>query len=247
MDGPDHTSALLASLRALLPDDVACAVAKFPEVAQFEFQEEADCLSGAGLHRQCEFLAGRECARGALERIGFPRVPILPDTSGVPLWPDGALASISHSKGDCAAIAARASGYGMLGLDLEKTNRLGSSAIKRVVHSNEQIYVGDDQKRASLLFSAKEAFYKAQFPRWRTPANFHDLELTVDEASSSLRVEWIDKRFSKELSSRASEIEFRFAFVADYVVSACWLRGWDRGQRAEAPSTSSVQARGQHG
>ncbi|MFU8849083.1 MAG: hypothetical protein ACNA77_10265, partial [Opitutales bacterium] len=102
MNGPDYSSALLAGLRTLLPDDIACAVAKLPGVAQFEFEKEADFLSGAAAHRQCEFLAGRECARGALEEIGFARVPILADASGVPLWPDGALASISHSKGNCA-------------------------------------------------------------------------------------------------------------------------------------------------
>lgn len=224
MSGPEDTSSLYSSLRALLPDDVACAVASVAETEEFEFRLEADCLSRAGDSRRREFLAGRECARAALEAIGYQRVPILPDPSGVPVWPEGALASISHSKGLCAAIAAKCGGYRILGLDLEKTNRLSPGAIQRTVHPHEEDYVGDDQKRASLIFSAKEAFFKAQFPLWRTHANFHDLELAVDEAACRLKIQGIDKRFPDELRSLAPEIEFRYGYVDDFVVSACWLR-----------------------
>lgn len=216
---------LYSALRELLPVAVACASVQVPEVARFEFQAEANSVRLAGDSRRCEFLAGRQCARAALKAIGFQPCPLPADVSGLPRWPDGALASISHSKGQCLAVAAKSSDYRLLGLDLEKTNRLSPSAIKRTVRPEEQVYVQGGQKRASLIFSAKEAFYKAQFPRWRRQANFHDLQLAVDEEASSLKIQWLDPRFPEELCRLAPMIEFRFRYVEDYVLSACWLEG----------------------
>ncbi len=168
-------------------------------------------------------MAGRDCARRALVALGFEAGPIVPDEDGVPLWPERCLGSISHSRGLCAAVAARADAYVCLGLDLEKTNRLSAGAIKRVVHPGEAEWVGDDQARASLLFSAKEAFYKAQFPKWRSPGNFHDLSLAVDESAGELHIQGISGQFPAALCERAGQFRFRFRYISDYVVTLCWL------------------------
>lgn len=220
---PDYTSLLGFALSDLLPADVECSVGLIPKTPRFEFSVEADCLSTAGDYRKCEFAAGRDCARSALAQLGFERKPIMPDEYGVPRWPDGALGSISHSRGYCAAIAARSAAYRTLGLDLEKTNRLSPSAMKRTVHADEESYVQDQQKRASLIFCAKEAFFKAQFPIWHTHANFHDLVFAVDESEGRLTVRDIGARFPDELRRLAEKIEFRFSYFEDFVVSACWL------------------------
>jgi len=224
MSASDDTNLLGSALRGLLPADAECSVGVIPKKAHFEFQVEEDWLCTAGDYRKCEFVAGRDCARTALEPLGFARGPILPDEDGVPSWPDGALAAISHSRGYCAAIAAKDSEYRTLGLDLEKTNRLSPAAIQRTVHPSEQGYVRDNQKRATLIFSAKEAFFKAQFPVWHTHANFHDLELAVDGDAGKLTVRNIGKRFPEELRLLAGQIEFRFRYFGDFVVSVCWLR-----------------------
>lgn len=215
-------------------------MAVIPKEAHFEFPVEADCLCTAGDYRKCEFVAGRDCARTALEQLGFARGPILPDDYGVPRWPEGALAAISHSRGYCAAIAARSATYRTLGLDLEKTNRLSPAAIKRTVHPNEQDYVQGEQKKASLIFSAKEAFFKAQFPIWQTHANFHDLEFAVDEAAGRLTVRNIGTRFPEELQSLAELFEFRFSYFEDFVVSACWL-GQGSGRGDSSPGANALR------
>lgn len=223
MVSPDYTSQLDSALCGLLPSGVEYAVGPIPEAWHFEFDIEGDSLRAAGDYRKCEFVAGRDCARTALEKVGFARAPILPDEYGVPVWPEGSLATISHSRGYCAAIAAKAADYCVLGLDLEMTNRLSASAIKRTVHPDEQIYVQSDQKKASLLFCAKEAFFKAQFPIWHTHANFHDLILTVDEAKGKMTILRMGERFPSELRSLAADIQFRFSFFGDFVVTACWM------------------------
>lgn len=182
-------------------------------------------MRAAGDYRRCEFAAGRDCARAALAQVGYPAGPILADADGVPTWPGGALAAISHSRGYCAAVATHRADYRMLGLDLEKTTRLSRSAIERVVHPSEQSYVQSGQKKATLIFCAKEAFFKAQFPVWQTHGNFHDLELSVDGGESgAMTIRNVSERFPQELRSLAPDIRFRFCYFEDFVVCVCWLR-----------------------
>ncbi|TVP79751.1 MAG: 4'-phosphopantetheinyl transferase superfamily protein [Puniceicoccaceae bacterium] len=169
--------------------------------------------------RQQEFAAGRLCARRGLAALGRPAVPLLRDADGLPLWPPGVVGSITHSRGIAAAALRPADGPDtLLGLDLEKTNRLSAAASRRVLHPREVGFAAGDQRRASVLFSLKEAFYKAQFPRWRTPGNFHDLALSVDLAAGRAVVVDLAPCFDPILAG----LEFRFCLVDDYVLSLCW-------------------------
>lgn len=143
------------------------------------------------------------------------------------MWPKGSVACISHSKGYCAAIAGLRSNYRSLGLDLEKTNRLSPAAIKRTVHPDEQAFVQSDQKKASLIFCAKEAFFKAQYPLWYTHANFHDLVLEVDGAAGRLHVASMTERFPEELRDLGPKLQFRYQLVEDFAVVACFLEATD--------------------
>jgi 4'-phosphopantetheinyl transferase EntD len=65
----------------------------------------------------------------------------------------------------------------------------------------------------------KEAFYKAQFPKWRAVGNFSDLALEVDLAKESAKIREMDARFSPELM----RLKFCFRIVDDYVVSLSWM------------------------
>jgi len=116
------------------------------------------------------------------------------------------------------AVVAHDENCALIGVDIEKTSRLSAAAIKRVMHPLEQGFVAGDQVKASILFSLKEAFYKAQFPRWRTTGNFHDLALGVDMEAGSAQVVEIDARFAPNLA----QLRFGFRLVDDYVVSLCW-------------------------
>jgi len=111
----------------------------------------------------------------------------------------------------------------VIGLDLEKTNRLSRAAMKRVLHANEIDFAGGDAARASLIFCLKEAFYKAQYPTWQTTANFNDLALDVDMDKSLARISYIDTCFPEDLRRLADLMAFRFRFFDDYVVSFCWI------------------------
>ena len=181
--------------------------------------EERQLMESWAPSRQREFVAGRMCARQALDLLEVGASGLLPDTDGIPQWPEGTVGSISHCRGVAMAMAAKSVDCRMLGLDLEKTNRLSAGAIKQVLHPIEEIFAGGDQLKASILFSLKEAFYKAQFPKWHAAGNFSDLALEVDLASGSAKIREMDARFSPELL----RLRFCFRIVDDYVVSLSWM------------------------
>lgn len=221
MSASPTVKALHAALASILPEACTIAVAQIEPQAN-AFPEECAHLADAAPHRVNEFLTGRRCARVALASQGVNAAAILADADGVPVWPDSWRGSITHSRGICAAVVGAESRYAYLGLDLEKTNRLGEAAIRRVVHADEAAWVAGDQSRASLLFSAKEAFYKAQFPHWRCPGNFHDLVLEVDEAKQVARIAKLSEQFPQKLRAEADAFQFSYQFVDDYVVTLCW-------------------------
>lgn len=209
---------LKSAALSIVPPCCALEVSATDVDSSFLSAGERALIEGWALPRQQEFAAGRFCARRALEVLGRPPAPLLRDVDGLPLWPAGVIGSITHCQGIAAAVVRLADGVGaLLGIDLEKTNRLSERASRRVLHPREVTFAGDDQARATVLFSLKEAFYKAQFPRWRTPGNFQDIALEVDMEAGRALVTALDVRFDSGLTGLA----FRFSLVDDYVLSLC--------------------------
>lgn len=218
------SSKLQSALAALIPDGVAAASGFAAiEPGAFDYREEGEPLATAVVARRNEFICGRQCARTALAQVGFTPCALPPDADGLPMWPRGSIASISHSRGLCCAVAAPVGSILSLGLDLEKTTRLSPRAMARVLHPLELNAVGGDQVIGSLLFSAKEAFFKAQFPHWRAQPNFKDLALQFDVSSKQMSIREIAPHLPAGLREAASQIAFRYHFFGDYVVTLCWL------------------------
>lgn len=114
--------------------------------------------------RQAEFLAGRAAAHDALALAGCPSAfghHIGRDQFGAPQWPNGWIGSITHTADTCAAIAAPMRTYLSLGIDLESARGNGMDrAIARICMTPED----DRNVPPVLIFSAKEAVYKACHP-----------------------------------------------------------------------------------
>ncbi len=209
----------------MLPDAVGCGVQQTTiEVEAFAYEAESRHMASAVLARRNEFIAGRSCARMALAQIGQAACALPADADGLPIWPAATMGSITHSRGWCCAVAASANTMTYLGIDLEKTNRLSARAMKRVVHPLEAPMVGEDQILGSLLFSAKEAFFKAQFPVWHATLNFTDIALHIDTDTQQLSVQKITTNLPAQLRDATDRMQFRYEFVGDYVVTLCWLQ-----------------------
>lgn len=143
---------------------------------------------GAVEGRRREFATGRACARSALAALGTPASGPLPRTArGTPVWPTGTLGSITHCDGYRAAVAARAADAMALGIDAERARPLSERATIAIATEWElrqlcmlQRVSGDALPWPTLLFSAKEAVYKAWHRHARRPLSFRDAEARIE-------------------------------------------------------------------
>lgn len=181
-------------LAGLFPADVVVVAA---EAADWEAplypEEEASLGALARPRRRREFAAGRACARAALRELGLPEAPLPRGPGRWPLWPAGAVGSISHCRIHCAAAAAPAARYAGLGLDLEQTGRVRPPLVRRICTEAEAARL-DAWRGAgvadplALVFSAKEAFYKAVHPLTGARLGFRDVELEIDPGGGAFSV-----------------------------------------------------------
>ena len=130
------------------------------------------------------FIAGRTAARKALAGLGIAPCAIKKSQSGAPIWPNNIVGSISHSGDLAIAVLSTADKFRSIGADLERTTREFDSKIsERVLLPNELAWGTTKadlfKERLLMIFSAKEAIYKALSPLGAPVFWFHDLELSL--------------------------------------------------------------------
>jgi 4'-phosphopantetheinyl transferase EntD len=178
-------------LAGLVPAVVASAETRAP-VREELFPAEERVLAAAGQRRRDQFTRGRWCARQALGALGITRRAIPVGARGAPVWPPGTVGSITHCAGYCGAAAAHAGEVAALGIDAEPDAPLPPRVIARVASERELAAIDHDLVAreglplGKLLFSAKEAVYKAWFPLTGRPLGFRDVELAIDLAGGRL-------------------------------------------------------------
>ena len=134
------------------------------------FPEEEKIIAHAVESRRREYAAVRSCARGCLARLGYQRVPILPGVGGAPTWPDGIRGSMTHCAGYAAAAVGPDQRICAIGIDAEPDAPLPEGVLDLVATPAEQDRLAMTRAEPAspnwdrLLFSAKEAVYKAWFP-----------------------------------------------------------------------------------
>jgi len=173
------------ALDALLPEGIA-AVATRGEIEAPLFPEEEPALRHAVEARRREFRTGRACAREALARLGLPPQAIPVAAGGAPEWPGGVVGSIAHCAGYRAAAAGWAADFDAVAIDAEPNRRLPAGVLAAIALPVERGRVGRLLREAPgvswdrLLFSAKEAVYKAWFPLTGAKLGFDDAEIAFD-------------------------------------------------------------------
>ncbi|MGD8825468.1 MAG: 4'-phosphopantetheinyl transferase superfamily protein, partial [Myxococcales bacterium] len=142
---------------------------------------ELEAVAGAAPTRVEQFTAGRVCSRVALRRLGVTKAtPIPRGDDRAPLWPSGFTGSISHTDAWCAAAVARRSEVRSIGIDLEAATPLKPSLWRRVCTPGEREWLASlpvPGLSGKILFSAKEAVYKCQYPITRTFLGFQAVEM----------------------------------------------------------------------
>lgn len=169
--------------RPLLPEQVLLAEIA-PGAADPErlHRDEQRLIERAVAKRRHEFAAGRLLARELLAQAGHPLDALLPDDDRVPRWPDPVTGSITHCNTLCAVALTTDADMLGLGLDVEPAAPLRDELLPQILCETEVARIGelapDLRPLAGILaFCAKEAVYKALYPRRRRFLEFQDVEL----------------------------------------------------------------------
>lgn len=153
---------------------------------------EQQSLLRAVPKRISEFAAGRACARAALAQLGYGEVALPMGADRAPCWPSGATGSITHTHGYCAAVVAATTSIRALGLDAEPETSVKPHLWRRICTPEELAVLHTQEATqaaatATLIFSAKEAFYKCQHTLTGEWLGFTDISVDIESDGFSVR------------------------------------------------------------
>ncbi len=124
--------------------------------------------------------AGRLLARELLPMMGAPAQAVARSPSGAPVWPRGVTGSIAHDDEVAVAIVGPTRSYVSLGIDLEPAGLLPADLLMTVLTPGERRKGNpDDPLHGRILFSVKEAVYKAVQPIDLAFLEFEDVEVDL--------------------------------------------------------------------
>lgn len=172
--------------------------------------------------RQRDYLLGRHCAASALVKAGYQGAAWLPaGQDKLPVWPVGWLGSISHAGQGAVAAVARNESCELLGIDMEKLiERSMAADISHLVAGRDELNLLSElgaERGLTLLFSAKEALYKALYPKVRQFFDFTAAQAVAleDRLVLCLTVPWGEW-------PKGTLIPVRFAFRDGHVFTAVY-------------------------
>jgi 4'-phosphopantetheinyl transferase EntD len=206
VDNSHHIVQLAPWVESLFPKGVIATQVYGAVSPSHLLPEETMCIETAVLKRQREFAAGRVCARLALATMGFVKEPLLATQERMPRWPKGAVGSISHTDAYCVAVAGLEQHFSGIGVDTEIVGRVEPDLWPQVFRFEEMERLKPlSQSRqieiATVMFSAKEAFYKCQFALTRAWLGFEDV--SVETAGDRFRVVVCNRNINAALAQES--------------------------------------------
>ena len=175
---------------------------------------ERPLIAGAVPSRRSSFAAGRRCARAVLRTFDIADSPILAGRHGQPLWPAGFVGSITHTEMLAAAAVAPAAAVVSVGIDAEPCEPLPEGLDRHIatrVELRDASAVIAAPYSDRVVFSAKEAAYKATFPLDGQVVGFKAFNVTFER----------DRRFAVMRNDAAdTRLTGRWTIVAGHVLCA---------------------------
>lgn len=175
--------------------------------------------------RKAEFLSGRLAAKLASEKLGFVQTQVTQGNNREPIFPPGLRGSISHTDSTAHAIVGHANRYAFLGIDAEaklptdQINQIASLIISR--DEEDLIKQFDDYNTMfTLVFSAKECFFKALYPYAKQYFDFLDAKIdTICMRSKSIIIS-LKRSLNVQLPQGLKQT---INFKCDQSPYLCWL------------------------
>ena len=205
-----HSATLSANLGELYPSTARAAELRGAGDPGALYPDEARHVQRAVRKRVEEFAAGRLCARLLLREFGIAHFAIEVGAHRQPLWPESVVGSITHTAGFCAAVAAPKESLRSVGIDTEIAGSVKTELWRGICTPSETVWLralpkSEQLAAATLIFSAKEAFYKCQFTVAQEHLGFHDVSVELPG--------WGEKRGAfVVLANRRIELERSAAF-----------------------------------
>lgn len=216
---------LSSCLRQLFPQGALTAELRDAGDPGALYPEEARHLQQAVAKRAQEFAAGRLCARLLLHEFGIDHFAIEVGAHRQPVWPEELVGSITHTTGFCAAVVARKNCLRSVGIDTEMSGSVKTPLWRSICTPAETTWLESlpepgQLAAATLIFSAKEAFYKCQFALTQERLGFHDVSVGLPEWGEKRGAFRIVANRSIELDSfTASPLQGQYLFHEQFVTS----------------------------
>ncbi|MET2829587.1 4'-phosphopantetheinyl transferase family protein [Mesorhizobium shangrilense] len=174
-------TALLRAMAAIAPSgvQVGCRLIREGDEAHL-LPEEALSIPARQPAMRRASGAARWIAHGLLADIGFNDFTILRAPSGAPAWPRGITGSLAHDNEMAVAAVAPASDIGSLGIDVEPAQPLPDDILALVATHADVTDALDRDLAGRILFSAKEAVYKAVYPLDRQILGYEDIAVDLN-------------------------------------------------------------------
>ena len=176
--------------------------------------------------RRAEFLTARVLARKALARLGVPPMPLVPNRDRSPRWPRGVVGAISHTAGLCAVAVASEPRIVSVGLDVEVATPLDIE-LHALVCTRDELALLQVVERpfaalaGKVIFCAKEAFYKSQYPLTRLVLDFHDVSVKINQTCDRFYI--VSSRKEVRDILEKFRVEGRIEIRAGYIFAGVML------------------------
>lgn len=186
-----------------------------------------DVLSNAVPKRLGSFRAGRACSACALRQL-VPSASHVQwpgyDAVRAPIWPDGICGSISHSDQAAIAILAPSDTLRGIGIDIElPIGFLEQDGLAAQIYQLDEGAVLAASKWApqtfTVIFSAKEAIYKAIYPTVRRFVGFEEVTL-IGYHTDKIKF-LLNSKLAKQLGQ--SSLEVSVTMWRHHILTICHI------------------------
>lgn len=216
----DNPAQLSSELATLFPTGVVAVELMSVAPRTTLTTSELTFISHCAPKRIDDFTRGRACAHRGMSELGLREVSLLAGEKREPLWPAGIVGSITHTTGFAAAVVARRNEIEALGIDCEVVDSVGPDLWERICTPGERerlekLPEAQARQQAALIFAAKEAFYKCQFPKSHGWVGFEDV--SIEASAGAFRI--IPQAHLPVTAAFVASLAGRYQFRGPWVVT----------------------------
>jgi len=221
----ENPAQLSPEVSELFPAGVIAAELTVPASRELLTAAELQFIAHCAEKRIQDFAAGRACAHRALRELGISDFTLLAGKQREPIWPAAIVGSITHTSSYAAAAVARQCDLRSVGLDCEVVDAVDEELWSQICTPVEierlaQLPPPERGRQAALIFAAKEAFYKCQFPLTGAWVGFEDVVIEPQNwplSAGSLRI--IPLKSLRLEAGVVAHLVSRFQFRGPWVIT----------------------------